>query len=402
MNSFDFPTACAIGVGALALWALARPGRWRRALAWAGAWIGARFSSTSRSGSTSPLRRRASVASRSTSSSAASCATTLDLRPLALGRARALRESLSDLGKHARGRLRPPVPPGAAGSARLSGLTVALIVAVLAAFVTLATGRLTQPYRLLWLLTAVALGPARERRGRLPARRVRRHGQLPLQHRLQDGLSGVVPARSSPGSACTGAPLARTPRAGRRLAGLAALVALALVYPIAGVVLEVGSVRRKPDARRHALARAAQRRPTRPRSHWLRRLRRRRADAPPGGRARLRSRRTRARVSTFTGLPAVMGWAGHEAQWGHDPGSRLGDVQLLYSTRGSRGRARAPRPLRRRVRLRRGARAASTTRPRRSRSSSAWVRSRSGRARRSSIGSDQPDGAEALLRRQSR
>src|SRR4029450_209833 len=28
-----------------------------------------------------------------------------------------------------------------------------------------------------------------------------------------------------------------------------------------------------------------------------------------------------------------MGWAGHEVQWGHDPGSRLADVQTIYSTR---------------------------------------------------------------------
>jgi uncharacterized membrane protein len=41
----------------------------------------------------------------------------------------------------------------------------------------------------------------------------------------------------------------------------------------------------------------------------------------------------RARVSTFTGLPAVMGWAGHEVQWGHDPGTRLADVQAIYRSR---------------------------------------------------------------------
>jgi uncharacterized membrane protein len=28
----------------------------------------------------------------------------------------------------------------------------------------------------------------------------------------------------------------------------------------------------------------------------------------------------------------VMGWAGHEVQWGHDPGSRFADVQQIYST----------------------------------------------------------------------
>jgi YYY domain-containing protein len=40
-----------------------------------------------------------------------------------------------------------------------------------------------------------------------------------------------------------------------------------------------------------------------------------------------------ARVSTFTGLPTVLGWAGHELQWGHDPGHRASDVTTLYQTR---------------------------------------------------------------------
>ena len=39
-----------------------------------------------------------------------------------------------------------------------------------------------------------------------------------------------------------------------------------------------------------------------------------------------------ARVSTFTGLPAVIGWAGHEVQWDHDPGTRATDVARIYET----------------------------------------------------------------------
>jgi len=38
------------------------------------------------------------------------------------------------------------------------------------------------------------------------------------------------------------------------------------------------------------------------------------------------------RISTFTGLATVIGWAGHEVQWQHDPGSRSADVQTLYTT----------------------------------------------------------------------
>ncbi len=39
-----------------------------------------------------------------------------------------------------------------------------------------------------------------------------------------------------------------------------------------------------------------------------------------------------ARISTFTGLPAVLGWAGHERQWGHRVGSREQDVGRAYET----------------------------------------------------------------------
>jgi YYY domain-containing protein len=38
-----------------------------------------------------------------------------------------------------------------------------------------------------------------------------------------------------------------------------------------------------------------------------------------------------ARISTFSGRPTVMGWAGHEVQWQHDPGSRGADIQALYT-----------------------------------------------------------------------
>ena len=40
-----------------------------------------------------------------------------------------------------------------------------------------------------------------------------------------------------------------------------------------------------------------------------------------------------ARISTFSGRAAVLGWAGHERQWGHDPAGREADVRSLYTTR---------------------------------------------------------------------
>ncbi len=39
-----------------------------------------------------------------------------------------------------------------------------------------------------------------------------------------------------------------------------------------------------------------------------------------------------ARISTFTGRATVLGWAGHEVQWDHEPGSREADVRTLYTT----------------------------------------------------------------------
>jgi uncharacterized membrane protein len=54
-----------------------------------------------------------------------------------------------------------------------------------------------------------------------------------------------------------------------------------------------------------------------------------------------------ARISTFTGLPTVLGWPGHERQWAHDPGTRAADVARMY-----RGGADEARPLLRRYGVR--------------------------------------------------
>jgi len=39
-----------------------------------------------------------------------------------------------------------------------------------------------------------------------------------------------------------------------------------------------------------------------------------------------------ARVSTNTGLPSVLGWEGHEGQWGHTTGTRAADIATIYGT----------------------------------------------------------------------
>jgi YYY domain-containing protein len=332
-NSFDFPTACLIGVGALALWALARPGRWRRALAWAGAWIGASLllflpfwlafdPPTTRIGRIEEHVEFSRFVRDY-----------VYIYGLALWVVVALFASRFRISrKHA----------AWAGSvllfslvllapSRLSGLTVALLVAAAAAFVTLATGRLTQPYRVLWLLTAVALA-------------LLASGEVVY---LRDAFDGTDSFRFNTVfktgyqawfllSIVAGVGVYWSARwLGRRaravwLAGLAVLVALALVYPIAASYSKSGRFDASPtlDGMQWLVSTA----PDDAKAiHWLRGsvdgsptlLEAVGKDFDPEG---------RGRVSTFTGLPAVMGWAGHEVQWGHDPGSRFGDVQQIYST----------------------------------------------------------------------
>jgi YYY domain-containing protein len=113
-------------------------------------------------------------------------------------------------------------------------------------------------------------------------------------------------------------------------AGAVVVLALGAVYPVAGTW-----------ARHDGFSRA----PTLDGLGWLR------ANAPgdPAAIAWLRAHAPKdavvleavgedysafghGRISTFTGRPTVLGWPGHEVQWGHDPGRREVDVRLLYRT----------------------------------------------------------------------
>lgn len=132
------------------------------------------------------------------------------------------------------------------------------------------------------------------------------------------------------GAAVLGSALERLPRRLRlawALPGLA-LLALSLVFPVAGTYARKDGFSRSPEL--DGLA-------------WLKR-------SAPGDVAAIGWFREHAprgsvvleavgddysafghgRISTFTGLPAVMGWVGHELQWGHDPGTRRQEVEGLY------------------------------------------------------------------------
>ena len=271
-----------------------QPGRWRRALVWGAAWLGGAvvlFLPFWRSFSAADDEHRASSATTLNFSRFAR--DYLYIYGLSLwvvlalfaGRFRMPR-AVPRLGRRRAAVRARPARAVAAGGAR-GGAPAS---PPLAAFVTLAT-RHAQPAvpRALAARRGRAR-PARERRARLPARRVRRHGELPLQHGLQDRLPGVVPARDRRGVGVYWS--ARW--LGRRLriawlTGLGGLVALALAYPVFALVL--------------ASARFEQT-PTLDGMRWLERTRaRRRRRDRVAARARSTARRRSSSRSARTSIP---------------------------------------------------------------------------------------------------
>ena len=109
---------------------------------------------------------------------------------------------------------------------------------------------------------------------------------------------------------------------------LIVLLALAAVYPVAGTYARKGGFAHAPhlDGLRWLSASAPGDPPA---IDWLN-------DHAPHGSVVLEavgddySAFGHGRISTFTGLPTVMGWVGHELQWAHDPGTRRADVEKLY------------------------------------------------------------------------
>jgi YYY domain-containing protein len=210
--------------------------------------------------------------------------------------------------------------------AHVALLAVALIVALHGLL------RATPPARMVWLLVAggiaCLLGPellyVRDEFDDGPLYRMNTVFKLDYQAWLLLGLGGVG------AFAWRGEWLARR-RLRWTLVPLAALLAAAaLVYPVAGTY-----------ARKDAFSRS----PTLDGLGWLRE----RAPGDPGAIAWLNEHAAdgavvlesvgddysafgHARISTFTGLPTVLGWPGHELQWGHRAGTRREDVERMYES----------------------------------------------------------------------
>jgi YYY domain-containing protein len=214
-----------------------------------------------------------------------------------------------------------------------------LAVALLVALGAMLSARVAPPTRLLWLLVAggvaCLLGPevlyVRDEFDGGELYRMNTVFKLGYQAWLLLGLAaiGVLAWRrewlAPRGPRWTLGPLA------------ALLAAAAFAYPVAG-----------PYARTDGFSRA----PTLDGLGWLR-------DRAPGDVGAIRwldehaadgdvvlesvgedySGFGHARISTFTGLPTVLGWPGHELQWGHQVGTRREDVARMYGSPTAAGAA---------------------------------------------------------------
>lgn len=215
-----------------------------------------------------------------------------------------------------------------AGLAGVAVLAVALAVAVHAAL----SPRLTAPERSLWVLAAGAcalvIAPeliyVRDAFDHTALYRMNTVFKLGYQAYVLLALAGAC---AMPWAA------AWLPRLEWQLwAGVTAvLVLLGLVYPYAGSWARTGGFRSAPSLDGLAwLRRSAPGDP--PAIAWLR-------AHTPGDAVVLEafgpdySAFGHGRISTFTGRATVLGWAGHELQWAHHPGSRGADVRTLYTTR---------------------------------------------------------------------
>jgi YYY domain-containing protein len=334
VNSWDFPTGCAVGAGGLLLWVLADSRRRRQAVVWAVSWaMCAVLLFVPFWRDFSPPTKGIALVQHHTSLHDFMSGYLL-IYGLPLGVTLLLFT----------GRFRfPPryvfwsasvllfalvllAPP------HLAGVAVALALVALAVFAMVAPGPLHEAERFLWLIAAVGLG-------------LIAFSEIAYIRDLFDGtaefrfntvfktgyqawfLLSIVAGVTVHWRGSSLRPPVRT----AWLTVLAGLSALALVYPVLGAYSRTQHFAHRPTLDGMA---------------WLER-------SSPGDAAAISWLRRsvhgsptlledvgndfdaagRGRVSTFTGLPAVAEWPEHEKQWGHDPGRRDADARLIYRTR---------------------------------------------------------------------
>ena len=332
-NSLDYATAVAVAVLVLLIWVLDHPRTWATTLCWGGLWLGGSFVLfLPYWRDFSPTTHGIGVVQERTNFS-----TFLKDQFLIYGLAlwvvgtMLLRWRGVPVRYVVWGAIALATALVLLSPARLANVVVGLAVGALALYVAL-SGKRPRAVRFLWLLIAVGLALVGI-------------GEFAY---VRDSFDGTVSFRfNTVFKAGYQAWFLLAVAAGciafwnrgwlgdrtRRLwqLGLACLVLLALAYPVAGTYSRSDGFANSPTLDgmawldRTAPADAAAIR-------WLRRRQPRSAtvleavgpDFDPAG---------TARVSTFTGLPTVLGWAGHEIQWGHSPGRRGRDVEQIYATR---------------------------------------------------------------------
>jgi YYY domain-containing protein len=209
-------------------------------------------------------------------------------------------------------------------------LQVAVLAgAVAAALVAVAQGELTPPARFVWLLVfggfVCLLAPevvyVKDSFDNSPLYRMNTVFKLGYQAWVLLALAGGAALFMAKGS------FPKWPRRAWMLGALP-LFLLALGYPIAGTYARHGGFADGPRLfglrwlERSAPGDVAA-------VAWLR-------ENTPGGAVVLESAGDdysafgHARISTFSGRATVIGWAGHEIQWDHDPGARRQEVERMY------------------------------------------------------------------------
>ena len=333
VNSWDFPTGCALGAGGLLLWTLGDPARRPRAVVWAVSWAACAvvlFLPFWRD--FSPPTKGIALVHHHTS-----------LHAFMSGYLRIYGVPLWVLLLlfTARFRFRTRHVAWAASillfglvllaPPHLAGLAIALTLVAFGLLATIAPGPLHNTDRYVWLITSVGLGLIafsevayiKDEFDGTASFRFNTVFKMGYQAWFLLAIAAAVTLHRRAGL------LGSRARAGW-FTVLAVLGALALVYPVLAAYSRMQHFANRPTLdgmawlERSSPGDAAA-------ISWLR-------GSVPGSPTLLEDvgndfdTAGRGRVSTFTGLPAVAQWPGHELQWGHEPGRRDADARLIYRT----------------------------------------------------------------------